>query len=97
MAFNLELRISNKGFMVCSFSKSTYRVVQKKVDDHVCSLHLIKNRLFFVIFSFCIPKHTICVKQTFFYAAEKALHISKKSKKNLVVKNQKKKVVKLLF
>ena len=38
----------------------------KKVYDRVSSLHLIKNRFFFVIFSFCIPKHTICFKKTFF-------------------------------
>ena len=57
-----------------------YRVVKKKDYDRVCSLHLIKNRFFFVIFFFCIPKHTICFKQTF-QAAEKALHVSKKSQK----------------
>ena len=61
---------------------SIYRVVKKKFYDRVCSLHLIKNRFFFAIFSICLPKHTICFKQTFFFhAAEKALHISKKSQK----------------
>ena len=60
----------------------------KKVYDCVCSLHLIKNRFFFVIFSFCIPKHTICFKQTFFFMQQKKRYTYLKNLKNLDVKKK---------
>ena len=77
------LRVFLKIFLI-------YRVVQKKVYDCVCSLHLIKKKFFFDIFSFCVPKHTICFKQTFFSCNRKSATCikkyqkpwSKKSKKN---------------
>ena len=72
-------------------------MVQKKVYDRVCSLHLIKNRFFFVIFSFCIPKHTICFKQTFFFMQQKKCYTYLKNLKNLDVKNKKKKSCKIII
>ena len=70
---------------------------KKKVYDWVCSRHLIKNRFFFVIFSSCIPKHTICFKLTFFFMQQKKRYKYLKYLKNLDFKKSKKKAVKLLF
>ena len=67
-------------------SNKIYRVVQKKGYDRVCSLHFIKNRFFFVIFSFCIPKHTICFKQSFFFMQQKKRYMYLKNLKNLDLK-----------
>ena len=63
---------------------------QKKVYDCVCSLHLVINRFYFVIFSFCIPNHIICFKQTFFFMQQKKRYVYLKNLKNQDLKNQKK-------
>ena len=61
-------------------------MVQKKVYDCVCSLHLVTN---FVIFFFFIPKHLICFKQTFFFMQQKKRYAYLKNLKNLDIKNKK--------
>ena len=73
-----------------------YKKFQKKSLRSCLQLTFNQIQIFFVIFSFCIPKHIICFKQTFFFMQQKKRYTYLKNFKNLGLKNQKKKILKII-